>query len=222
MQRNDVGGLQQPLQRHIFGKRRAIALQRRICDQSAPEARKILQNVPPDSSRTDHADGQIGELSADIAGKRIISAFGAFQNTFGAAHRHQNQHNGIIGDASRSVCDVADGDTVLLTCDKIDMIVADGTRGNMLDAAFVPDADDFFGNGHRNNTDADRTACEGSVFGRRGLGNGNDFDIRLFGEATEISIFVEHTIVINGNFQLSHNASRRNRKNDQPACRQNR
>src|SRR4051794_22938302 len=96
MERHDVTLLEQLVERQVLGSGPWTLV---MGQRPAAEASQPVYDRSADASRSDHPDRQVAELFAAYLIQTVVMNLGTPDDGFDMSHRHQHQHERVVGDA---------------------------------------------------------------------------------------------------------------------------
>ena len=153
MQSNHIRLTPNLVQRHVgyFRRFHFFIFIQIMGKQPAAESGKILKHHPSYSSGADNAHRQILQFPPLYSLKGIILYVRAFHDTLHFTNRHENQHYRIIGDAAGAVGCVGNRYSKPFCRLHINMVVAYGSRSDILYAITGKDLEKLLRHSGREN-----------------------------------------------------------------------
>ena len=183
VQRDHVGAGQKLVERHVLDAPAQAVLRVGVAgDDSAPEAGEALADGLTDGACAHDAHGAGVERAADLSPQAEVLVARGDVDELGLAKRHEDEHHSVIGDARGRVGRMPDADAETVRRVEVDVVEADGARGEAADTELGVARQEL--GGHRVGDDGDRVVAlhKLCVVHRGVLGGPAELETVLVGE----------------------------------------
>ena len=192
MERHNVGFREQLLQLHVLGLRAHVVTRERVaCQHSAAESGEFSNHARSDGACAHYAHGAGSQAAPKFAFEPEVLHSGMAKHLLGAAEGHQHEHDGVICNAFGRIGGMGHAHAERAGMVHINVVVADGTRGDGADAELVIAVEELGRHGVGDDGERVRAGGERGVLQRGVFARPVELDVQLMAGALKVGELVE-------------------------------